>query len=272
MISSVRSPEISDGSEDKRLEAEQAFRSYTDNYDPSDAKIRLKIDHTFRVAEIADRIAASLSLRAEETDFAWLLGILHDIGRFEQVRLYGTFNDSKSVDHAELGADILFKKGLIRSFPMPTEDPLWLDMAEKAIRLHNKLTLPEGLSDREKLFADLLRDADKTDIFRVLSEVPYEDRSAGFSDPRDGEKLPARPYVMQCVMEHRCVPRTSERSPFEALISHACMGFEIHNDEAVRIVREEGYLWKTLDEAALDGPERAEQIRIVKEELLKEWE
>ena len=31
-----------------------------------------------------------------------------DIGRFEQIRCFGTFNDGMSVDHAELGADILF--------------------------------------------------------------------------------------------------------------------------------------------------------------------
>lgn len=33
--------------------------------------------------------------------------MLHDIGRFEQIRCFGTFNDGMSVDHAELGADIL---------------------------------------------------------------------------------------------------------------------------------------------------------------------
>ena len=36
--------------------------------------------------------------------------MLHDIGRFEQIKRYGTFNDSKSVDHGEFGADLLFKE------------------------------------------------------------------------------------------------------------------------------------------------------------------
>ena len=42
--------------------------------------------------------------------------MLHDIGRFEQIRRFGTFNDVQSVDHAEFGADLLFKEGLIRKF------------------------------------------------------------------------------------------------------------------------------------------------------------
>ena len=42
--------------------------------------------------------------------------MLHDIGRFEQIRRFGTFNDAQSVDHAEFGADLLFKEGLIRKF------------------------------------------------------------------------------------------------------------------------------------------------------------
>ena len=59
-----------------RTKAEQVFRSYTDHYDSSDVKIKLKIDHTFRVAEIADRIAAGIGA---DRDFAWLSGLLNGI-------------------------------------------------------------------------------------------------------------------------------------------------------------------------------------------------
>ena len=49
----------------------------------------------------------------EDIDLAWLTGLLHDIGRFEQVRRYGTFNDAKSIDHGKLGVEILFLEGKI---------------------------------------------------------------------------------------------------------------------------------------------------------------
>ena len=94
--------------------AVEAFREYSALYDTDDIKIKLKVDHTYRVSDIASRIGMSVGA---DGDFSWFLGLLHDIGRFEQLTQYGTFKDADSVDHAELGADILFKDGLIESFP-----------------------------------------------------------------------------------------------------------------------------------------------------------
>ena len=54
-------------------------------------RVKLKIDHTYRVAALCARIAQSLALPPEDVDLAWLSGILHDVGRFEQLRRYNTF-------------------------------------------------------------------------------------------------------------------------------------------------------------------------------------
>ena len=92
-----------------------AFKNYAAKYNINDVKITLKIAHTYRVAEISERISKSISQNID-SNLAWLLGIFHDIGRFEQVKRFGTFLDVASVDHAELGADILFNDGLINEF------------------------------------------------------------------------------------------------------------------------------------------------------------
>ena len=159
-----------------RTKATAAFDEYVSNYDPDNPLIHLKVIHSYKVAEIAERIARSLN-NEELVDFAWMLGLLHDIGRFEQARRYNTFVDSQSVDHAELGADILFKEDLIDRFPTETLPDGWRQTAETAIRQHNKLAIAEGLDERTKIFSEILRDADKVDIFRVLSEIPYSDRN-----------------------------------------------------------------------------------------------
>ena len=91
-----------------RQRVKEQFASYTRNYDPTDPKIALKIAHTYRVADHCEEIARSLGMNDEDIEIAWLLGMLHDIGRFEQVKRYGTFYDNQSVDHAEFGADLLF--------------------------------------------------------------------------------------------------------------------------------------------------------------------
>lgn len=99
-----------------RAEVEKSFRDYTSAYSLDDAKVKLKVDHTFRVAALSDVITDSLGMTGYDKDLAWLLGMLHDIGRFEQVRRYHTLRDALSINHAELSADILFKEGLIGRF------------------------------------------------------------------------------------------------------------------------------------------------------------
>ena len=96
-----------------REKVRKTFADYTANYNAQDEKIKLKINHTYRVAGLCDRIADSIGLVGEDRDIAWLLGMLHDVGRFEQIRRYHTFNDANSIDHAKLGADLLFNDGLM---------------------------------------------------------------------------------------------------------------------------------------------------------------
>ena len=89
-----------------RARAQKAFADYAAHYNAADAKVKLKIDHTYRVAALCARIAQSLALPPEDVDLAWLSGILHDVGRFEQLRRYNTFIDAQSVSHAALSGTI----------------------------------------------------------------------------------------------------------------------------------------------------------------------
>ena len=85
-----------------RKQALQVFKDYTANYDENNINIALKIAHTYRVAALSERIAKHVfNNNPDSVDISWLLGLLHDIGRFEQVTKYGTFIDADSVDHAE---------------------------------------------------------------------------------------------------------------------------------------------------------------------------
>ena len=84
-----------------------AFNSYVDRYDVSDERIALKVEHTYEVAELCDEIARGEGLSPADVDLAWLCGLLHDIGRFEQLRQWGTFSDADSCSHAALGIQVL---------------------------------------------------------------------------------------------------------------------------------------------------------------------
>ena len=64
--------------------AQQVFNHYVHKYNISDDKVALKISHTYRVMQRCQEIVESLKLEQEDIELAGLIGLLHDIGRFEQ--------------------------------------------------------------------------------------------------------------------------------------------------------------------------------------------
>ena len=90
-----------------RDRAPEAFKTYTDAYDAANPRIALKIEHTYHVAETCDAVAREQGWAPEDIDLAWLCGLLHDMGRLEQLRRWDTFKDAESMSHAALGVEVL---------------------------------------------------------------------------------------------------------------------------------------------------------------------
>ena len=148
------------------------FDEYVSNYDMSNEKISTKYYHTYRVCEQSLNICKSLNLSDEDTLLAYLIALLHDIGRFEQHRRFGTYNDLKSMDHASFGCTLLFEDVLIRSF---ITDDRYDEIIKNAIMNHNKYSIDKGLNERELLHAKIIRDADKIDIVNNIVNLGHID-------------------------------------------------------------------------------------------------
>ena len=144
--------------------ATEAFDNYVSKYDKDNIRIKGKYEHTYRVCKESLEISKSLNLSEEDTNLAYLIALLHDIGRFEQLRKYNTFCDLKSIDHAELGCHILFGDGLIKKF---ISDRSYDEIIKKAIFNHNKYGIEENLNERELLHSKIIRDSDKIDIINM---------------------------------------------------------------------------------------------------------
>lgn len=135
-----------------RARAQKAFADYAAHYNADDPKVKLKIDHTYRVAALCDCIAKSLTLPPEDADLAWLSGMLHDVGRFEQLRRYNTFIDAQSINHAALSASVLFDEGHIRDY---IDDAAEDALLRTAVAWHSAFRLPEKLDDRTRMFCQI---------------------------------------------------------------------------------------------------------------------
>lgn len=246
-----------------RKRVRDQFAAYTRNYDPSDTKIALKIAHTYRVADNCEKIAASIGLGDEDVDFAWLSGMLHDIGRFEQVRRYNTFIDAESVDHAEFGADLLWgKENLISRF---SDDKATYEMLETVIRQHNKYRIAESVEGRCLVFCHILRDADKVDILRVNVETPMEEIYNVSEEVLYGEGVSEA--VMEQVREHHAVNRAVMTTAAEHLIGHIALAFELVYPKSWELAKEQGYLYRMFD-----FPSRNESMLAALSETRRELE
>lgn len=242
----------------------QAFETYTSNYDLTDPNIYLKYVHTKKVAENCECIARSLHLSEEDIEIAWEIGMLHDIGRFEQLRRFNTFNDSISIDHAQFGADLLFKEGLIRQFDPEVKND---GLIEKAVRYHSLYRIPESVSERELLFSQIIRDADKVDIYRANYEtgvhVVYHVTEEELKSSR------ISPEVYAVFLEKRAIPREIRKTVADSLVGHAALSFELVYPKSVELADSQGYLWKLLETEFTD-PETVKIMKCIYE-TIKLW-
>ena len=79
--------------------AQKFFLEYVQNYDLNNENIKRKEQHSLRVMAISKKIAEELKLSEKEIKLATLIGLLHDIGRFEQYTKWKTFSDKISTNH-----------------------------------------------------------------------------------------------------------------------------------------------------------------------------
>lgn len=239
--------------------AQAAFKDYTLSYNAEDPKVRLKIEHTYRVAELCRRIAEDIGLEREDVDLAWLCGLLHDVGRFEQLKNYGTFNDAKSIDHAVYGASVLFDEGKIRDYIEQEEED---SLLRKVISCHSAYRIPAEYDGRTTLFADILRDADKIDILKVNVEVPLEEIYNASAEEIKNSAV--SPEVLNSLLQEKVVLRALKKTVADHVAGHISLVYELMFPISIRIVEEQGYLKRLLDFSS-DNPQTREAFAKIRE-------
>lgn len=149
----------------------ELFKKYTSGFvydDPEDqSNSDFKISHSEAVLDCAIKIiehSVQIQKSPHLIPIMQLSALYHDIGRFEQFKQYKTYSDAHSTDHALLGVKILHKKGYIKDLPIKSRQMIY-----GSIAFHNKKSVPE-LNHELKLCVNLVRDADKLDIFRLMLE------------------------------------------------------------------------------------------------------
>lgn len=235
--------------------AKKAFKEYIENYDINNPKVKLKIAHIERTANIARKTAESLNLEKEDVELAELIGLLHDIGRFEQVKRYNTFVDHLSENHAKLGADILFKENLIRKF---IEDDKYDRIIKLAILNHNKdkNNITKDITEKEKLHIKLIRDSDKTDIIYLLT---FEDKKAAWEKEDLSEEV-FTDEIYREFIEDKNILYPNMKTCADRLIGHFAFVYDFNYEYGLKTIYENKYYTKIYSRFNFSSKKTKEQF------------
>lgn len=212
------------------------MRRWTDAYiksfytkDPDiQEKVRLKETHTAFVVDISAELARHLGLGERDAALAKIIGLFHDIGRFKQYSVYCTFNDFASENHALLGLREIENLDLL--LRLPEED---LGVFQFAIANHNAVQIAETDDPRRLLFAQIIRDADKLDIYRVLAPTIAPSDGRGYSQA----------FAEQFLSGGQCDYAAIQTSDERKLVRLSWI-YNVNFSWTLQKIMERGYVWQ----------------------------
>ena len=213
----------------------EEFKNYADNYIGINKKCLLKRDHTLRVTELCKEIASSLDISEEDKDLARLCGLLHDIGRFEQWKRYDTYVDEKSVDHALLGVEVLTTDNYIKKYIDNLEDE---KVVLNSIKYHSCYQIPNDLTEREKMFCNIVRDADKLDILYLytIGDLGSKKVEEAFSED-----------IYQKLLNKEEIRSADKKTKGDIISISLGFVFDINFNKSLEILAKEKYIDKVID-------------------------
>ena len=224
----------------KKWFADYVAGFYTDH--PADnSTIRLKEKHTERVCENMILLGKASGLSDEEMVLTETMALFHDVGRFKQYAVYGTFKDADSENHALLGLRELAAHNVLDV--CTKEEKKWIT---KAIANHNAITIPEKENGKSLFFIRLLRDADKLDIWRVFIDY-YNTRDeqpspvVEFGLPDDPS---FSPQVLSAFSEERFVFFKDLRTVNDFKLLLLSWVFDLNFSFSIQLVKDRRYIEK----------------------------
>ncbi len=209
----------------------------------------LKIRHTARVCWHAQRIASSLGLGGQARRVAGAVALLHDVGRFEQMRRYNTFDDRRSVDHGLLARQILEESRCLDHLPAGQQQTVL-----QAVEQHNKLRVATGLGEDTARQLRILRDADKLDIFRIMVEEcerPPEKRNrvVELGLEQDGGYSP---LFVEALLAGQPADSRKAASAYDVRLMRLAWVYDLNHAYSLRHVLEKAYIQRIARHLPVD--------------------
>lgn len=238
--------------------AHETFERYLQNFDCENEKIKLKIIHTDGVIECAREITRRMRLPEEDCHLAELIALLHDIGRFEQLKKFDSF-ERNTMDHASFGAELLFgERRMIREF---IGDDSYDSVIREAIARHSDFAIDRTMEPSMLLHASIIRDADKLDNCRVKVEESIEVMLGEVAEMIGSESISET--VWQACLNHTSVLLETRKTKMDYWVSYLAYFFDINFAETAQIILEKDYVSKIIDRIPYSNPDTEEKMKLL---------
>lgn len=245
-------------------ELKKWFDSYVKSFyrgEPGfDENIALKEQHTYRVCNEIEQLGTAVALNKRLSLLAAVAALFHDLGRFEQYSRYRTFADRNSENHALLGIKVISEFNLLEGFPAPDAE-----LITGAIRNHNLAEIPATAAGETALLSKLLRDADKLDIWKVVTDYyRQKNRMRNKSielDLPESEKISDRVY--QDVMAGRIVKNSDIRCVDDFKLLQLAWVFDLNFSHSLYQFEQRKYLELVAD-SITDKKKIAEVVKHIR--------
>ncbi len=219
-------------------------------------RVQMKLGHIIRVAQNCKKLATNLKLTKEKIQLAELIGLLHDIGRFEQYKILDK-NKKEKFDHGKAGVEVLKKDNYIRKY---IKEDIYDDIIYTAVYEHNKYQLSEGLSQEKELFCKIIRDADKLDLIYEGAVIYWEqpERIKQVEEGKLSEKM------LEDVYQTRLADGRNKMSEIDQILRFASYVFDVNFSYSFKVLKENDNLSKMIDKFDYQIPETKDRMMKVK--------
>ena len=214
----------------------------------------LKRQHSMNVLENARRIVEGEKFDAVTARLCLLAALYHDVGRFEQYLRYHTFRDRESCNHGQMGVRILKARGCLEG-----ESPQTRKLVMAAVGMHNRFALPAHTPPLVAQVTNVVRDADKLDILRIMDEhlsgpAPYNP-TVVLQQPDD--PTIASEAVLRAVFEHRVAAYAALRCVNDFRLLLGTWFFDLHFATCRRKFLQDGHAHSLLQRMPDTAPQAA---------------
>lgn len=235
--------------------------SFVEEFPDLKENLLIKADHCKKVHQEIKLIAENLELSDEDMFIAELIGLFHDIGRFRQYVKYKTFSDSKSQNHADLGVEVLNEYEVLKEL-----SEIERELVLKAILNHSRAEIMPDSNERELFFSKLIRDADKLDIWRLITEYymvkDSQENKTLVLDLPDTKEI--TDVVYQAIINRQIVLKETMKTVNDFKLMQIGWLFDLNFDHSIVRLYEKGYLKRIFD--SLPKDEKITNLKLIVED------